>query len=110
MFALFVLTIVIFTLVVGVLLWVKTPRYQMQQADIIGLLRSVQVGQATENDWAIFLASSFRHNPKLEVIRERCAQIDEKEYLGHSRSGFLFSQTGLWQLKLVLQELESREL
>lgn len=110
MFALFVLTIVIFTLVVGVLLWVKTPRYQMQQADIIVLLRSVQVGQATENDWAIFLASSFRHNPKLEVIRERCAQIDEKEYLGHSRSGFLFSQTGLWQLKLVLQELESREL
>lgn len=109
MVAVFAVTLIVFVLVVGVLLWVKTPRYQMQPADVILLLKSVLVGQASENDWAIFLASSFRHNPALETIRARCVQIDELEYLGHSRTGFLFSQDGLWQLKQVLEELESRE-
>lgn len=109
MVAVFVLTLFIFLGVVGVLLWVKTPRYQMQQADVVTLLRSVLVGQASENDWAIFLASSFRHNLELELVRERCAEIDEKEYLGHSRSGFLFSQEGLMQLRKLLEDLESRE-
>jgi hypothetical protein len=109
MVAVFVITLIVFALVVGILLWVKTPRYQMQSADVILLLKSVLVGQASENDWTIFLASSFRHSPELEIVRERCAQIDESEYLGHSRTGFLFSQEGLWQLKQILDELESRE-
>jgi hypothetical protein len=109
MVAVFAVTLIVFVLVVGILLWVKTPRYQMQSADVILLLKSVLVGQASENDWAIFLASSFRHNPELETVRARCVQIDELEYLGHSRTGFLFSQDGLWQLKQVLDELESRE-
>lgn len=106
MFVVFILTLIVFSLVVGVLLWVKTPHYQMQKTDVIALLKSVLVGQATENDWAIFLASSFRHQPGLEMVRERCRIIDEREYLGHSRTGYLFTQDGLWQLKQVLLELE----
>lgn len=85
-------------------MWVKTPHYLMQKSDVIRLLQNVLVGQASENEWAIFLSSSFRHDPELETIRNACALIDEKEYLGYSRSGFLFSENGL---RLIKQQLES---
>lgn len=103
----FIVTLLIFLSVIGILLWVKTPRYQMTQADFILLLQKVLVGQASENDWAIFLSSSFRHCPELEPFREACAAIDEKEYLGHTRAGFLFSEKGLIQIREILAKVEA---
>ncbi len=103
----FVITLAVFLSVIGVLLWVKTPRYQMTKADLILLLQKVLVGQASENDWAIFLSSSFRHCPELEPFRDACAAIDEKEYLGHTRAGFLLSETGLAQVRWILEKVES---
>jgi hypothetical protein len=105
--AVFIITLLVFLILMAVLLWVKTPRYMMMPADVILLLQKVLVGQASENEWVIFLSSSFRHYPALEAIREACAEIDEKEYLGHSHSGFLFSKSGLAQLRSVLQNLET---
>lgn len=106
----FVITLFIFLIVVAVLLWVRTPHYFMGQADVIALLKKVLVGQASENEWAIFLSTSFRHCPPLEPIRDACAAIDEKEYLGHTRAGFLFSETGLAQLRAILQQVEALDL
>lgn len=103
----FVITLAVFLSVIGVLLWVKTPRYQMTKADLIQLLQKVLVGQASENDWAIFLSSSFRHCPELEPFRDACAAIDEKEYLGHTRAGFLLSETGLAQVRWILDKLDA---
>lgn len=105
--AVFVITLAVFLSVIGVLLWVRTPRYQMTKADLIQLLQKVLVGQASENDWAIFLSSSFRHCPELEPFRDACATIDEKEYLGHTRAGFLLSETGLAQVRWILEKVES---
>lgn len=102
----FFFTLVVFLSVIGVLLWVKTPRYQMTKEDLIELLQKVLVGQASENDWAIFLSSSFRHCPQLEPFRDACAAIDEKEYLGHTRAGYLFSEKGLIQIKRILSQVE----
>jgi hypothetical protein len=102
----FIITLVVFLSVIAVLLWVKTPRYQMTKTDVIQLLQKVLVGQASENDWAIFLSSSFRHCPELEPFRDACAAIDEKEYLGHTRSGFLLSENGLVQVRWVLDRVE----
>lgn len=102
----FFITLVVFLSVIGVLLWVKTPRYQMTKEDLIALLQKVLVGQASENDWAIFLSSSFRHCPELEPFRDACAAIDEKEYLGHTRAGYLFSEKGLIQIKRILSQVE----
>ncbi len=82
----------------------------MWQADVITLLKKVLVGQASENEWIVFLATSFRHCPPLEPIRDACAAIDEKEYLGHSRAGFLFSESGLAQLRAILQQVETLDL
>jgi len=103
----FFITLVVFLSVIGVLLWVKTPRYQMTKVDLILLLQKVLVGQASENDWAIFLSSSFRHCPELEPFRDACAAIDEKEYLGHTPSGFLLSETGLAQVRWILDKVEA---
>lgn len=103
----FVITLVVFLSVIAVLLWVKTPRYQMTKADVILLLQNVLVGQASENDWAIFLSSSFRHCPELEPFRDACAALDEKEYLGHTRAGFLLSEKGLTQVRWILERVEA---
>lgn len=103
----FIITLTVFLSVIGVLLWVKTPHYQMTQTDLIKLLQRVLVGQASENEWAIFLSSSFRHCPELEPFRDACAAIDEKEYLGHTRAGFLFSETGLAQIRWILAQVEA---
>ena len=107
MILVFTLTLVIFLGVVWILMWVKTPHYQMQREDIILLLQTVLLGQASENDWAIFLSSSFRHSPELELIKERCAVIDESEYSTQANKGYLFTRKGLQQLKEILQELET---
>lgn len=104
--AVFAITLFIFLIVIGVLLWVKHPHYMMAKADVISLLQKVIVGQASENEWAIFLASSFRHCPELEVIRDACIAIDEREYLGDSRGGYLFTEKGLEELKRVLVRVE----
>lgn len=102
----FVGTLLIFLCVVSVLLWVKTPRYQMSRQDVIHLFHQVLVGQASENDWAIFLSSSFRHLPDLESVRYECLLLDEKEYRleGH---GFLLTDTGLARLRQLLFRVES---
>ncbi len=105
----FVITLVVFLSVIAVLLWVKTPRYQMTKADVILLLQNVLVGQASENDWAIFLSSSFRHCPDLEPFRDACADLDEKEYLGHTRAGFLLSENGLTQVRWILERVKALE-
>lgn len=104
--AVFVITLLVFLSVIAVLLWVKTPRYQMTKSDVIQLLQKVVVGQASENDWAIFLSSSFRHCPELEPFRDACAAIDEKEYLGHTPAGFLLSENGLAQIRWILERVE----
>ena len=104
--AVFVITLFIFLVVIGVLLWVKHPHYLMTKMDVIALLQKVLVGQASENDWAIFLSSSFRHCPELEVIRDDCVAIDEREYLGQTRSGYLFTDRGLEELKRILVRVE----
>jgi hypothetical protein len=102
----FIVTLLMFLSVIGILLWVKTPRYQMTKADFIQLLQKMLVGQASENDWAIFLSSSFRHCPELEPFRDACAAVDETEYLGHTRAGFLLSERGLLQLREILERVE----
>lgn len=88
-------------------MWVKTPHYLMSKQDVIQLFQQVLVGQASENDWAIFLSSSFRHLPDLEPIRLECLALDEKEYLSSAPKGYLLTETGLVRLRQLLFRVES---
>ncbi len=102
----FVSTLIIFCVVIGVLMWVKTPHYLMSKQDVINLFQQVLVGQASENDWAIFLSSSFRHFPELEHIRLECIVLDECEYLSSAPNGYLFSESGLTKIRQLLFRVE----
>lgn len=103
----FVGTLLVFLLVMGVLLWVKTPHYLMSKQDVIQLFQKVLVGQASENDWAIFLSSSFRHFPALEQIRLECLALDDSDYMASSAKGFLFTERGLDKLRQLLFRVEN---
>ncbi len=104
-----VLTILIFIVVLVALVWVRTPRYRIEPHNVIALLELVLNGQASENDWRVFAAIPLRHNPELEEIRERCMDIEEREYIGPGRNGFLFTQDGLNELREILLTLKERE-
>lgn len=103
-----ILTIVIFLLVLGTLMWVRTPRYRIERHNVITLLEMVLTGQATENDWQVFAAVPLRHDAALNTIRERCMEIEEHEYMVNNPP-FLFSQKGLSELRNVLLELKNLE-
>lgn len=100
------LTLAIFITVLLVLFWVRTPRYRLERHNVIDLLELVLTGQATENDWRVFMAVPLRHDLELDAIRQDCMDIEEHEPLGPRRPGFLFSQQGLIALQDILCKLK----
>lgn len=108
MLATLILTVLIFSLVLGALLWVRTPRYRIERHNVISLLEMVLMGQATENDWQVFAAVPLRHDAVLNSIQERCLEIEEREYIG-GETAYLFSQKGLDDLRSILKELKELE-
>jgi hypothetical protein len=103
----FIATLIIFLVVLGLLVWVKTPHYLMSKEDVIQLFQKILVGQASENEWAIFLSSSFRHLPALEQVRHECLLLDENEYRALMPQGYLLSEAGLAKLRQLLFRVES---
>jgi hypothetical protein len=109
----FWLTLALTTLIFGgtllLFFWARSQRYRLNRDSVIRLLELVLVGQATDNDWRLFSALPLHHSPELQVVRARCLEIEEREYKGDHRSGFLFSQQGLAELKVILEELKAAE-
>jgi hypothetical protein len=103
------LTIAIFVGVLLILVWARTSRYRLTRQSVIKLLCLVLEGKATEHDWRLFSALPLRHNPALDAVRERCLVIEEREYIGRNRDGFLFSPNGLLELQEILKELRAAE-
>lgn len=103
----YAITLVLTVLLVGVALWVfvcvGTPAYRIQRHNVITLLTMVAQGNATESDWDVFLGVPIQHDQVLELVRQRCADISEREYIGGS--GYLFTEAGLQQLAEVLDTL-----
>lgn len=102
------LTLIIFFGVLVVLIWARSSRSRLHRENVIRLLELVLIGRATEQDWRLFSALSLRHNPQLELVRARCLDIEEREYLKHN-NGILFTQRGLAELREILDELEQAE-
>lgn len=102
-----ILTIVVFVGVVLVLMWAKGPHYRLTRNNVANLFRLVLDGKATENDWRLFSALPLRHDPFLHNLREQCLEIEEREFTGINRSGFLFTRKGLEEIRALLEKLES---
>lgn len=98
-------TILAATVVFGLVLWllmrVKTPHYRVSAQQVRELLERVVVGQASSNDWAVFIAYQIRDNPQLEKIRRQCVEIDEREFRSHG--DYILTQRGRDQVEAILR-------
>ncbi len=103
------ITVVLASLIILVLCvvfrWVKMPYFRVDKARIIQVLEMVLTGQATENDWRITLGMTIRHDPELELFRQRCVDIEEQHFLEGSTTGYLFTKEGLEKIKVELETL-----
>lgn len=87
---------------------IAPPVYRLEKSNIVALLNLVVEGKATDNDWEVFLGVPIRHNDDLEVIRIRCSEISEREYIGGSgsiKSKHLLTEKGIEEVKNLLEEL-----
>lgn len=109
----YVLTLLLTLAFVLVAMWVfmrvGTPTYRIDRNNIITLLELVLAGDATENDWHVFIGVPLRHDRELQDIQKRCAALTETEYTG-AQGDRLFSSRGLAELTKLLAELKSREI
>ncbi|MGH1372801.1 MAG: hypothetical protein ACRBBW_12235 [Cellvibrionaceae bacterium] len=102
-----VFSVVIIAAVFAILLWVKTPHYQLQPEQVMQLLEWMILGQATDNDWRVFCGYPIRHSELLEQVRQACVEIDEQYYIGDTRAGHLLNKEGLEQLTELLRYLKT---
>ncbi len=110
MIATLIFTFIIFALVLWVLLKVRTPIYRLQKDNVIAFLKLVVSGEATESDWSVFTSVPIRNSEKLEVIRLRCLELEETEYIGHTgkeRANFLLTREAISELEILLQQLQA---
>jgi len=93
---------------VALLLFIRfgTPFYQLKKDNVVTLLTMVVDGQATENDWQVFLGVPIRHNDRLEAARLQCCEISNREYIGGSS---LLTAKGIDEIRLLLAELEGED-
>lgn len=99
------LSVLVISAVIGTLMWVKMPHYQVDRVQTIRLLEWMILGQASENDWRVFCDYPIRHNDLLEQVRQRCLEIEETHYIGDTRAGHLLDREGLEQLRELLDQL-----
>ena len=105
MLATIVLSVLVFAVVLGIFSWVRAPIYRIDRSNVIELLQMAVDGRASENDWRVFVSIPLRHDPYLEQIRQECMDIEERTYMGKRRSGALFSESGIEELRALLAEL-----
>ena len=84
----------------------KTPYYRVDKERMMHVLEMVLSGQATDNDWQIIAGMPIRHAPELEAIRQQCADIEERYYIGEQKPPYLFTNEGLKELKILLGKLK----
>jgi hypothetical protein len=109
----FVLTLLLTFLLVSIAMWVfvrlGAPVYRPDENNVITLLELVLSGNATENDWHVFMGIPLRHCELLQAVQQRCSELGETEYVGEC-SATLFTEKGTQALKLILEELKHQDL
>ncbi|MCV6604756.1 MAG: hypothetical protein OIF34_05595 [Porticoccaceae bacterium] len=104
----YLITLILTLSLVAAALWlfarIGTPVYRIQRDNVVTLLQMVVDGTATESDWDVFLGVPIQHDGELEQVREHCAEISEREFIGGS--GKLFTERGIAEITEVLESLK----
>lgn len=101
------MTFIVVLVATVVFVRVGSPVYQLKKHNVEALLTMVVQGEATENDWHVFLGVPIRHNEQLEALRLKCCEISEREYIGGS--GLLLTAKGIDEVRQLLLELQGDE-
>ena len=104
----FLLTLAVVSAAVWVFVRVGTPVYRLEPSNLISLFELVLAGEASENDWQVFIGIPLRHDIALRDVQRRCQRLTETEYLG-AGGAYLFSPRGLQELESMLRELKAEE-
>lgn len=102
-----ILSSLVFAGIVLVLLKVHTPRYRVEQSKVKTLLYDVVNGNATEDDWQIFIGIPILHDERLEAIRQRCIELDTTAFIGCStNSNFFLTAAAIEEIRQMLLKME----
>ncbi|MCX4029014.1 hypothetical protein H0A36_05220 [Endozoicomonas sp. SM1973] len=109
--AVWLITVLLASILIGcivlLLLNVRTPRYRIERARVKTLFFDIVNGEASEEDWQVFISIPIYNDAQLETIRIRCLQLDEKEFIGGTESSpFFLTETAIDEIRQMLQTLE----
>ncbi len=96
-------------LVVGLLLVFQRggPARALTREQAVRVLEDVLAGKARDADWLVFMGLPVRYDPVLTEVRSRCADIEQRWFVGEGthRAPFIFRRDGLREIELLLRWL-----
>ena len=88
--------------------WYSSKVYKPTYKDVVHLLEGVINGKTNEYDWDQFICVPIKNNDELEKIRNKCLELEKKEFFDGVENEFLFNKKGLEKLKKILSELKNK--
>ena len=102
---LFLLTFLFILVVFAGVAALKRPVYRLTHDNLIKLFDLVLAGEASEDDWNVFVEMPIRYNDDLELVRLECAEIADNDG-GIVPAGFLLSKPALEQLAVLRDQMK----
>lgn len=106
----FLLTLLLFVLLVGFIGFGRVPTYRPRRTDVRALIAGVLEGTTSAESWDLFIGMPIQHDPPLEEIRRRCVCIHEgldgEVAAGGGLNGYLYDRAGRERLARVLEQLD----
>lgn len=97
---LFLITFLLLLAIFGFLAFLRRPFYQINETNLSQLFDLVLAGEASVDDWNVFIEMPIRYNDELESIRLKCVEITER-FSVRDKYRFLLSEEGRAALKML---------
>lgn len=112
----FLITALFAFLIISLSLWLSCfrhePKFHATERDFAWVINLVLTGQADYDQWSSIMHLPVRHDLRLEAVRQRCLDIEEKYYQHRSarlgKPELMFSRQGLKMLEEELSQLREQ--
>ena len=114
---LFLITVLLAFLVISLSLWLASfrhePKFHNTERDFAWVMSLVLSGQADYDQWSSVMHIPIRHDLRLEAVRQRCLDIEEK-YFRHrpaemGKPELMFTPQGLKMIEEELNQLKEQD-
>ncbi len=114
---LFLITVLFAFLIISLSLWLASfrhePKFHATERDFALVMNLVLTGQADYDQWSSVIHVPIRHDLRLEAVRQRCLDIEEKYYRHRSarlgKPELMFSEQGLKMIEEELNQLREQD-